>query len=177
MSEPNRSRRVQLALGVALVGAVVLLLATAGDHRARRPSVAASRARADRAHAERDGAPGAAVASARTRGALQAIGRGPAPAASDLLDGGALEALRLAPGPPLDPAAVIPASVRLERARAAVERFARKVAQLEQAREAAERDGADTSTIDHALDGASRRLEIAQFAVRAIPEETGEGPR
>ena len=92
-------------------------------------------------------------------------------------DGGVLAALGLVAVPARPGDVEVPAEVRLERARAAVDRFAARVARLEAERDGALRDGADTAALDRGLAVAAHRLEIAQFAQSAIRGEAGGSPR
>lgn len=91
-------------------------------------------------------------------------------------DGGIEAALGLVATPYRQGMVEVPVQVRLERARAAVERFAAGVARLDAERDAAERGGADTTALDRTLQVMQRRLEIAQYGQSRIQDEASAAP-
>lgn len=95
------------------------------------------------------------------------------------LDAGDLQALGLVPAPPGARAGLeVPAEVRLEQAREAMDRFADRLARLEHQREAALGSGViDTSALDRAIEATRRRLAIAELAERATRAELAQPAR
>ena len=92
-------------------------------------------------------------------------------------DGGIEAALGLVAAPYRADVLEVPSAVRLESARAAVDRFAARVAALDAQRRDAERAGTDTTAIDHTLAVVQRRLEIAEYAASRTRDEPSASRR